>query len=92
MQEYFNFHRIDMHNVLLDTVKAESSEEMGPQGQIMVNHKAVEISAEKGFIKFENGSTRTADLIIAADGIRVCLREKWPYFGSSLTITVLDSR
>jgi salicylate hydroxylase len=61
-----------MHNVLLDTVKAESSEEMGPQGKIVVNHKAVEVSAEKGFIKFENGDTANADLIIAADGIRVC--------------------
>lgn len=62
-----------MHNVLLDTVKAESSEKMGPQGKIVVNHKGVEVSAEKGFIKFENGNTATADLIIAADGIRVRL-------------------
>ncbi|KAH8672595.1 salicylate hydroxylase [Tricladium varicosporioides] len=72
--EYFNFHRIDMHNVLLDTVKAESSDEMGPQGEIIVNHKALEVLPEKGIIKFENGNTATADLIIAADGIRSLTR------------------
>jgi salicylate hydroxylase len=71
LQEYFNFHRIDMHNVLLDTGNAESSEEMGPQGKIVVNHKSIEVSAEKGFIKFGNGNAATADLIIAAHGIRV---------------------
>lgn len=60
-----------MHNVLLDTVRAESSEEMGPQGSIVVNHKALEVDTEKGTIVFENGKTATADLIIAADGIRV---------------------
>jgi salicylate hydroxylase len=70
-QEYFNFHRIDMHNVLLDTVKAESSKEKGPQGRIVVNHKALEVDAEKEFVRFENGSTTTGDLVIAADGIRV---------------------
>lgn len=60
-----------MHNVLLDTVREESSEEMGPQGKIVVNHKAIEVSPEEGIIKFENGTSVTADLIIAADGIRV---------------------
>lgn len=70
-QDYYNFHRIDMHSVLLDTAKAESSKEMGPQGKIVVNHKAVEVLSEKGIIKFENGDSATADLIIAADGIRV---------------------
>jgi salicylate hydroxylase len=44
---------------------------MGPQGKIVVNHKAIEVSAEKGFIKFGNGNAATADLIIAAHGIRV---------------------
>ncbi|RDW77447.1 salicylate hydroxylase-2 [Coleophoma cylindrospora] len=73
--EYFNFHRIDMHNVLLDTVRAKSSDEFGPQGKVVVNHKAIEVVLEKGFIRFENGETTTADLIIAADGIRSLTRE-----------------
>jgi len=63
-----------MHNVLLDTVQADPSEEMGPRGQIVVNHKAVEVLPEKGIIRFENGNSATADLVIAADGIRVLLR------------------
>lgn len=66
-----------MHNVLLDTVKADSSEEMGPQGKIIVNHKAVEVLPEKGIVKFENGSTIRADLIIAADGIRVRICDRF---------------
>ncbi len=60
-----------MHNVLMDTITAPSSKEMGPQGKIVVNHKALEVNPEAGTIKFENGTTAAADLIIAADGIRV---------------------
>jgi salicylate hydroxylase len=60
-----------MHNVLMDTVKAESNDEMGPQGSIITNHKAVNVDPEAGLITFENGNTVTADLVIAADGIRV---------------------
>lgn len=67
-----------MHNVLLDTVRAETSDEHGPQGKIVVNHKAVRVVPEKGFIRFENGETTTADLIIAADGIRVSLLLRYP--------------
>lgn len=65
-----------MHNVLLDTVKAASSKEVGPQGKIFVNHKALEVNEEEGTIKFENGNTAKADLIIAADGIRVCYHDE----------------
>jgi salicylate hydroxylase len=64
-----------MHNVLMDTVKAESSEEMGPQGKIVTNHKALDVDVEAGVVNFENGNIVTADLIIAADGIRV----SWPF-------------
>lgn len=60
-----------MHNVLLATVSAPTSREMGPQGKILVNHKALDVDFEKGTIRFENGNTAAADLIIAADGIRV---------------------
>jgi salicylate hydroxylase len=49
---------------------------MGPQGKIVVNHKALKVDAEKDSIKFENGNTTTADLIIAADGICVSLQQQ----------------
>ncbi|KAE9372286.1 hypothetical protein N431DRAFT_457015 [Stipitochalara longipes BDJ] len=73
--EYFYFHKIDMHTVLSDTVKTGSSKELRPQGKIIVNHKALEVDAEKWFIRFENGNTVTANLIIAADGIRSLTRQ-----------------
>lgn len=52
-------------------VKAESSEGAGLQGKILTNHKALNVDADAGKITFENGNVATADLIIAADNIRV---------------------
>jgi hypothetical protein len=60
----------------LDTVKAQSSKEMGLQRKIVVNHKVLEVNVEKGFVKFENSNTATVDLIVAADGICVSLQLK----------------
>ena len=39
-----------------------------------MNFKAIEVNAEKGVVRFENGAEASADIIVAADGIRV--REK----------------
>ena len=36
-----------------------------------VNFKATDVNAEDGVIQFENGATASADIIVAADGIRV---------------------
>lgn len=38
-----------------------------------MNHKAIDMDPVAGTIRFENGETATADLIVAADGIRVCI-------------------
>ncbi|KAJ5715638.1 uncharacterized protein N7483_012819 [Penicillium malachiteum] len=70
---YYNFHRIDIHNQLLKSATEEEGE--GPAVTLKVNHKAVEVNAEEGVIRFENGSQTTADLIVAADGIRSLTRE-----------------
>lgn len=70
--DYYNFHRIDMHRVLLEAVLQEVG--AGPRCQIKTNHKAVQVDAETGCIEFENGGAVQADLIIAADGIRSVTR------------------
>lgn len=68
-QDYNNFHRIDIHKELLRTAFEEPGE--GPPCTLRINHKAIALDAETGTIAFENGVSFTADLIVAADGIRV---------------------
>ncbi|KAL5589292.1 hypothetical protein FOVSG1_011159 [Fusarium oxysporum f. sp. vasinfectum] len=65
---YYSFHRPDIHAELKRT--ATTSEGEGPPAKLLLNHKAVEVDAEKGWVKFENGLEITADLVVAADGIR----------------------
>ncbi|UDD65428.1 hypothetical protein AFCA_012601 [Aspergillus flavus] len=69
--DYNNFHRIDIHKELLKSAFEEPGE--GPKCTLKVNHKATALDAEAGIIQFENGASATADLIVAADGIRVRL-------------------
>jgi hypothetical protein len=38
---------------------------------LKVNFKAIEVNAEEGVLRFENGTEASADIIVAADGIRV---------------------
>jgi salicylate hydroxylase len=71
-KDYYNFHRIDMHQALLRTVQQESG--TGPPCKIITNHKALSIDPSAGTISFENGLTTTASLIIGADGIRSRVR------------------
>ncbi|OGM41341.1 salicylate hydroxylase [Aspergillus bombycis] len=66
--DYNNFHRIDIHKELLKSAFEEPGE--GPKCTLEVNHKATALDAEAGIIQFENGVSATADLIVAADGIR----------------------
>lgn len=68
-QDYNNFHRIDIHKELLKSAFEEPGD--GPKCTLKVNHKATGLDAEAGVIQFENGTTAMADLIVAADGIRV---------------------
>lgn len=73
LQDYNNFHRIDIHRELLKSAFEQPGE--GPACLLKVNHRAVDIDADEGIIKFENGSQTSADLIVAADGIRVCVSD-----------------
>ncbi|OJI96741.1 hypothetical protein ASPVEDRAFT_120797 [Aspergillus versicolor CBS 583.65] len=66
--DYNNFHRIDIHQQLLRSGLETEGE--GPPCTIQLNHKVIALDAELGSIGFENGDSFTADLIVAADGIR----------------------
>lgn len=68
-QDYYNFHRIDIHKQLLKSAFEEPGE--GPTCVLKVNHKATEVDYDQGLLRFENGIEESADLIVAADGIRV---------------------
>ncbi|KAJ5684880.1 uncharacterized protein N7477_001225 [Penicillium maclennaniae] len=70
--DYNNFHRIDIHKELIKSAFETPGE--GPQCELKVNHKAVEVNAEEGTIRFENGVQVTVDMIVAADGIRSLTR------------------
>ncbi|KAJ5112896.1 hypothetical protein N7456_001430 [Penicillium angulare] len=71
--DYNNFHRIDIHKQLLKSAFEEEGE--GPQCVLEVKCKAIDVNPEEGLIRFENGSQASADLIVAADGIRSLVRE-----------------
>nr|RBQ95162.1 hypothetical protein FVER53263_20679 [Fusarium verticillioides] len=66
---YYSFHRPDIHSELKRTATASEGE--GPPAKLLLTHKAIKVDAEKGWVKFENGLEITADLFVAADGIRV---------------------
>lgn len=65
---YYNFHRVDIHNVLKDYATSEEGE--GKPCELILNHKATKVDYNTGLVEFENGESVTADLIVAADGIR----------------------
>lgn len=83
---YYNFHRIDIHNVLKKY--ATSEEGKGKPCELILNHKAIEVDYETGHVKFENGSETSADLIIAADGIRTLTK---PQLGITPKFRIQDS-
>lgn len=63
------FHRVDMHEMLLNT--ALSPEGAGEPCTVVVDHIAKSLDYENGVVTFENGEVVHADLIIGSDGIRV---------------------
>jgi 2-polyprenyl-6-methoxyphenol hydroxylase-like FAD-dependent oxidoreductase len=46
----------------------------GSAYKLLTNHVAIFVSPEEGILKFSNGSSINADLIIGADGIRSFVR------------------
>lgn len=83
---YYNFHRVDIHNVLKKYATCEEGE--GTPCKLLVNHKAIKVDYETGYVKFENGNERFADLIIAADGIRTLTK---PQLGITPQVRNQDS-
>jgi salicylate hydroxylase len=73
-----------MHQALQEA--AQEKDGSGQPCKIVKNHKALNVDVQAGTIEFENGVAITADLIIAADGIRSLTRKAIgiePQFGLS---------
>ncbi|KAJ5125096.1 uncharacterized protein N7515_008921 [Penicillium bovifimosum] len=70
--DYNNFHRIDIHQQLLKSAFELPGD--GPKCELKVNFKAIDVNSESGVIQFENGVEASADIIVAADGIRSLTR------------------
>ncbi|CEJ88190.1 Putative Salicylate hydroxylase [[Torrubiella] hemipterigena] len=92
--EYFMFHRQDMHAMIKEYAFGEAGE--GPPAVLMVNHPCDGADAESGTITFRDGTTVTHDIIIGADGIGSVIRgeigihpEKRPAASSCLHANVL---
>lgn len=62
-------HRADFIEALASTL---------PEGMLKLNYKLVDIvdNGDSATLSFENGETVTADLVVAADGIRSLVRKK----------------
>jgi salicylate hydroxylase len=67
---YMMFHRGDLHAVLLEAIRSENA------GTVHLNRKCagVEQNAEGVTIRFENGETARAPLVIGADGVQSRVR------------------
>jgi 6-hydroxynicotinate 3-monooxygenase len=65
---YLNIHRGDLHEILAQVVAA---------GTIAFNHQVVDLKKSRGcyWLRFTNGETAQADIVIGADGIRSKVRE-----------------
>lgn len=61
------FHRVNMHDMLLDSAMGKSHP--GIPAVLKVNHRCVEIDHKTGKITFENGVQAKHDLVVGADGI-----------------------
>lgn len=81
---YYNVHRKDLHDLLQRVVV--SPDGAGTPCELILKHKAVVVDYETGHIKFENGEETSAELIVAADGIRTTTKAQLgitPTFGTS---------
>lgn len=64
-------HRVDYHSELKRVATSESA--TGMPVKLHLSSKVVGCDPERGLLFLENGHTHEGDLIIGADGIRVCL-------------------
>lgn len=66
---YNMFHRIDLHEQLQATAKAAGAKIVTDQGAVDVDHS-------QGIVTFDTGASIRADLIVGADGVRSCIRDR----------------
>ncbi|BEJ17786.1 hypothetical protein CspHIS471_0700540 [Cutaneotrichosporon sp. HIS471] len=71
---YYMFHRVDMHEMLLDCATSPDGE--GEPAKVVVDHIAKTLDYDNGVVTFENGEVIKADVIIGSDGIRSVLRKE----------------
>ena len=64
---YLLSHRVDLHEALRDL--ATSPNGPGKPAEILNGKRIISYDAEAGSVKLEDGSTLSADLIVAADGV-----------------------
>jgi 2-polyprenyl-6-methoxyphenol hydroxylase-like FAD-dependent oxidoreductase len=70
MQPWYLSHRVDLHNELKLLALGEDGD--GPPAELHLSSAVESVQAEEGIVTLENGEKYTCDLIVAADGIRVC--------------------
>ena len=66
-------HRVELHHELLRLATMGDSDE-GPKVKLLLKSRVVGANAEEGTVTLEDGSTKRADLIVAADGVNSVLR------------------
>ena len=67
---YYGVYRLDLHHMLLDEALQEKGK--GPPCKLVTNHSLLDVDPERGICKFENRESVQADLVVGADGIKVC--------------------
>ncbi|KEF52429.1 uncharacterized protein A1O9_11670 [Exophiala aquamarina CBS 119918] len=67
------YHRVDLHDVMKS--RCTDSAYSGRPVTIRVSSKVVSCDVEQGTVVLESGERLTADLIVAADGIKSTIRE-----------------
>jgi 2-polyprenyl-6-methoxyphenol hydroxylase-like FAD-dependent oxidoreductase len=70
MQPWYLSHRVDLHNELKLLALREEGD--GPPAELHLSSAVESIQAEEGNVILVNGEKHTCDLIVAADGVRVC--------------------
>ena len=69
--EYYQIHRADLHDALVDAVQANDAD------AIVLNHEFESLAQDDAQVTatFANGETATGDVLIGADGARSVVRE-----------------
>lgn len=70
MQVYNMFHRVNMHQMLMESATGAGE---GEPAVLKLNHACESIDHETGTISFENQITAQHDLVVGADGIGVSI-------------------